>query len=119
MRFYNYINEKFELGDIPSKKMEQFMYDCLPVLKDIKKSREFLYSGRKTNDEIIKRKIRKNRKPSDVSIDFHKVFDEAFQKKFGVKARSNTLFTTKNENTAKGYGTVYYVFPIGGAYTYI
>lgn len=44
----------------------------------------------------------------------HEITNEWFEYKFGIKARTDTLFVTNNKVQAKQYGFVHYVFPIGG-----
>lgn len=116
-RFYQYINE--EMKDVDSESMEQFKKECYPALKDIKKNGyKFFYSGRKNNDMIIRKKVRKDRKPRDTPDTIHKLVDKAFYKKFKVKPRSGSVFT-KLEYDVSFYGTPYYLFPVGEKYMYI
>ena len=57
--------------------------------------------------------IRKDRKPRDTNIYVHALLDAYFQKKFGVKVRSEGLFTTGDRQISTKYGQAYYVFPVG------
>jgi hypothetical protein len=41
------------------------------------------------------------------------LLDKQFQKKFGVKARSQSLFCTNEYLSTLQYGNPYYIFPIG------
>jgi hypothetical protein len=90
----------------------------MPYLKD----RDFdkhhpdtdhLYSGRGRNDVFFIDKIRTNRAPKDTPQDIHEDLDDAFNKKFGINARSNSLFCTGDISQASGYGKVYIIFPQG------
>ena len=49
------------------------------------------------------------RKPRDSHIYVHKVADDWFEKKFGVKARSQAIFCTPDIEQAKEYGKPYEV----------
>ena len=114
MKFYNYLNEEsFE------KKIEKLKIECAPFLKTIKNSSNLIYSGRNLSDPIIRKKIRKNRVPRDMPLEIHKMFDNEFKKKMGIKVRSNGVFITKSEYTAESYGDLYYVFPSGKNYKII
>lgn len=44
----------------------------------------------------------------------HQIANSWFYDKFGIKARTDTLFVTTRISMAKHYGTPHYVFPIGG-----
>jgi hypothetical protein len=39
--------------------------------------------------------------------------DDWFYKKFGIRARSNTVFVTKSFNVASEYGDPFLIFPVG------
>lgn len=64
-------------------------------------------------DKAFKQSVRSDRKPRDSSLETHNAIDDWFLKKFGFKARSETVFVTGDYKTAKKYGKVYAVFPIG------
>ena len=117
MKFKNFLNEaKADREDI-----EQLVDDCMPFIKDLAENDFwYLYSGRgSANKEIIKRKVRKNRKPVDTPEFIHNLLDDAFKKEFGVKARSQSIFVTTNEEDASSYGMPYFVFPVGRKYAFI
>jgi hypothetical protein len=57
--------------------------------------------------------VRKDRKPRDSTPFVHGLLDTYFQKKFGVKVRSEGLFATGDKNAARLYGQLHYVFPVG------
>ena len=44
----------------------------------------------------------------------HEISNEWFEYKFGIKARTDTLFVTSNKVQAKEYGFIHYIFPVGG-----
>jgi hypothetical protein len=49
--------------------------------------------------------VRKDRKPRDAAPAFHKIADDWFNAKFGIRYRSQALFVTSREFTAKHYAT--------------
>lgn len=111
MKFLNYLNEKDTDID---KIISLIKMDCKPYLKDLKKiNKEFIYTGRYVGtDNFLKKKVRKNRRPSDTPLKLHKLMDDWFYKKFGIKARSNSVFGTWRKSIAEQYGHVYMIFPI-------
>ena len=62
---------------------------------------------------LYKKNVRKDRQPKDTSKAVHGVFDEYFEKHFGLKMRSESIFTTSDISTASEYGQPYMVIPIG------
>ena len=72
-----------------------------------------MYSGRKSNDSYMIKKIRKDREPKDSDQKSHDMMDSLFNKKFGFKARSNVLFATGDISTALSYGRIYTIWPVG------
>lgn len=114
MRFKQYITEEVSIEKIA----EKIVNDCQPYLKQINKAdyddpnQRFLLSGRRSNSVFDKKTVRQDREPLDTNAEVHKWFDNWFYKKFGIKARSQTVFCT-GSNSAYGYGNAYYIFPIG------
>ena len=116
VKFYKYLNET-EI--ISSDIWENMVKDCKTFLKDVKRNKIFLYSGRRggTSSIFIKR-IRKDRKPLDTPEEIHNKLDNAFQREFGVKARSGAMFT-KITSDVGYYGDPYFVIPKGNNYKII
>ena len=92
---------------------------CKPYLKDNKKSIErknFLChstSGLNDDEKIsFEISLLKSRSPTDTPRRFHDAADEYFEKKFGVKFRSKSIFTTPNHGLSE-YGDPFIVFPVG------
>ena len=86
--------------------------DCKPFLDQLHD--RFLYRGTgKPVIDIRKYKPRKNRRPRDISILVHTIFDKLFKEKFGWKARSEGVFTTGDQVLASRYGKDTLFFPIG------
>jgi hypothetical protein len=110
MKFKTYLNEESseEIKSLIEK-------DCQPFLKNWDNlGIGLLYTGRKVYiSAISKSQVRKDRKPKDTPEEIHKLLDDWFYKKFGVRSRSNAVFATKNYDVAKDYGTPFLIFPIG------
>jgi hypothetical protein len=54
-----------------------------------------------------------DRTPVSMPLDAHKRIDDCFEKQFGLRFRSRSLFTTGNLTTAASYGEVRSVVAIG------
>lgn len=52
--------------------------------------------------------------PMNTNPIVHDISNRWFNDKFGIYARTETLFTTANKRQASEYGEVHYVFPVGG-----
>ena len=57
--------------------------------------------------------VRQDRKPVNMSKEKHKRIDDWFEKEFGFKARSQSIFVTGEFDDARSYGQPYAIFPIG------
>lgn len=112
MKFYNYLNEKMQNQE---QFIENVLSDCQSFLKDWKTiyRTEFLWSGRQKKLDFARKQIRKNRTPKDTPIELHYEMDDWFNKKFGVKARSNALFCTFDGSHSASFGKPHIIFPIG------
>lgn len=116
-KFYNYLNEKSILDNFD---MENFKNDCYPYLKELKKGGyHFLYSGRRSNEVMFKKSVRKDRRPLNTPLKIHKMLDEQFKSKFGVKPRSNSIFAHLESVRTHFYGNTFYIFPTGNKYSLI
>jgi hypothetical protein len=112
MKFKNYLIENQE------DKINEMIYlikkDCQPFLKEWHKiNKGPLLTGRKNEKSFNKKQVRKNRKPRDTPEELHKLVDEWFYKKFKLKLRSNSIFSTFSYRIVGVYGVPYCVFPIG------
>ena len=112
-KFKNYITDSrypqtnFEhITDIIKK-------DCGSFVKELKKNMILLFSGRDEQVNFTKKSVRKNRTPRDTPIEIHDFIDNWFNKKFGIRARSNTVFCSATESSTSDYGEAYIIFPIG------
>ncbi len=114
-KFINYLSENIST---PDEIREMLLTNCLPFIREWKRCSSYphmLYSGRPSEYKkvIIKKKVRQDRRPKDTPIEIHKAFDDRFHKEFGIRARSQCIFTVGNPNTAKFYGKPYAIFPVG------
>ncbi|MFW5795192.1 MAG: hypothetical protein ACOCV1_06875 [Bacillota bacterium] len=110
-KFYRYINEESEI----SKFLDNIGKKCKPFLKDFTDDipSKFLLSGRKKPGKLFKGKVRKDREPRDTPKKYHEYADKLFYEKFGIKARSSTLFCASHPGMVKIYGNPFIIFPIG------
>ena len=109
MKFYRYITE----NKTDFNKIENDGKPFLDDLRKIKKPPSLLYSGRKSSEDFISRKVRKNRKPKNTPERIHNWLDKWFEYKFGIKARSKSLMADNKKAIASTYGTPYIIFPVG------
>lgn len=94
--------------------------DCLPFIKEMRKiSPDILIcrGSRKSIENIRKIKRRKDREPTDTPEWAQYILDEAFEDKFGWRARSEGVFAS-DYGVADKYGNSYIFFPIG-KYSYL
>lgn len=85
---------------------------CKPFLSESHKIP--LYRGMNSyKDGAYVLDVRKDRKPRDSAIIVHNTMNLWFEKHFGVKFRSESVFTTASRATAARYGYPFFVFPIG------
>jgi len=114
MRLIRFINESdwFEKKDSAIAMIKE---DCKPVLKEIKKAKKLIWRGAKIQNSLItRRRTRMNRKPLNTNIEIHEILDQLFKKKFGWRARSQSITGTSNEDSALMFGDrPYLLFPIG------
>lgn len=94
---------------------ERIKKDCQPFLQMTGMP---LYRGVSVNftELIVCAKVetvRKNRHPRDSSPFAHRLVDDWFYEKFGIRPRSQAVFCSSSRSVAKAYGTVCYMFPVG------
>ena len=112
------------------KIVELLERDCKPFLDEIMKNEQLqqhntidghvIFRGSRPshNEEIddldiYKKTVRADRKSLDTNSEISNIFDDIFEKKFGVRPRSCGVFTTKNYQTTSAYGMRYIFVPIG------
>jgi hypothetical protein len=75
-----------------------------------------LFRGMKAVDKMGVKSVRKDRKPLNTAIDTHNLLDSIFEKQFGIKARSQTLFTYLRRKDVAPYinssEEIYVVIPV-------
>jgi hypothetical protein len=124
MRFNNYLNEadrispeqlNILINDIQNLVKPSFIKACKASIRlCVRNTKKSPFISVNEFGKILK--TRTDRKPMDMFQDLHDSLDDAFQKKFGWKARSNVVFASP---VSLGiYGKPYYFFPIG-PYKYI
>lgn len=88
--------------------------DCKPFLDQVGDMHHYaLYRGMLKKDQILELTVRQDRLPVTMNKQNHDVLVKVF-KEAGYKAnRNNSVFCTGNYQTAKEYGNVYQIFPIG------
>ncbi len=110
-RLIKYINESPNILEL-----EVLKKVCDPYIKLIKKNNckhKFLYKGTNRSYDFDTRKTRKNRQPLNMPKKLHDYLDKLFKKKFGVRLRTETLFTTTDIEWSSQYGIPHIIIPIG------
>lgn len=72
-----------------------------------------MWSGRKNNTDYFVKPVRGKRKPLDTDQEMHQGMDDALNKKFGFRGRSNAIFVTGDMSQSFSYGVPYMIFPVG------
>jgi hypothetical protein len=111
---------KFELDENSNsfdKIVELLERDCKPFLDA---TSDVIFRGSRPSYkeeiddlDIYKKTVRTDRKSLDTNSEISNMFDDIFEKKFGVRPRSCGVFTTKNYQTTSAYGMRYIFVPIG------
>lgn len=103
--------------------------NCLTAVHDMIDADKFFWRGQKRplnyfsykwgerDVDMIVQAPRDDRIPRDTPKWAHKVVDDYFEKKFGMRARQTSLFTYHNVSEAHGYGQVHLIIPFGNDYT--
>ena len=105
MRYYNYLNEDKELLTLLKGNK---IYDLYLQSKNY-----YLFRGiGKKIHEFEVFKTRKDRLPRDTPIEIHNRLDNAFNKKFGWKVRSEGVFVAGDYAEAKYYGYPHIFIPL-------
>lgn len=126
--FKQFMEDRFLGEEEPAAVKVLLERDCGPFLRQ--RGSGFLYRGVKidtglpgtTSDhdgkdmDYIKKTVRTERNPKDMSKKRTAIVDEWFNEKFGIRARSNCVFAFGdriNESELKHYGTPCVIFPVG------
>lgn len=115
MRFDDYL--LIESKDV-FKALSKVKTDCQPWIKNAmakaKPTNRLVYRGMDTSEVIIKKKVRKNRRPKDSHIYSHKLANDWFKVNFGWRPRSESVFVNPYYPDVTGYGNKRFaIFPIG------
>lgn len=109
MRLDNFVNE--------SIKVEQYLpyikKKCGMAIKVMLSSKKLMFRGLDTSTDMVRKKVRKNRKPKDSWEEYSEFLDKELKEKFGWKPRSEGLFISGDYMMASSYGHVYVIFPVG------
>lgn len=117
MRLTTFINESSEINH--ANVVDILLRNCMPFMRDMGYDKtgnktKHLLSGRENTKLFFEGKIRNDRNPKDTPRWLHDMVDNEFQKKFGVKPRSNSIFTIGDYQYAISYGySVYIIIPKG------
>jgi hypothetical protein len=109
----------FESLDGKSEVEEIIGRDCKKFLEefgDIRFYRGFTDAGNwrlKSGLPIYKIPNRKSRPPKDTRIEISEIFDDQFEKEFGVRPRQEAAFASRSFVGAQSYGEPMLFFPIG------
>lgn len=113
--FKQYLGEatQYTLPELQKMIEEQ----CQPFLQMVGgwkgAKKHVLYRGMRRSNNVIWN-VRKNRKPKTSSAPEHNAMNAWFERKFGIKHRSESMFCSADVDVAAGYGRdIYAVFPIG------
>lgn len=118
--------------DFDDELMQLIKKDCGPFLEK-SRNRGLIFRGVRglTQDNVAgtvfdpidegeikywKKQVHKDRKPKDINVGIHKEIDQWFDKEFGIKARSQSMFCLGQNGrkvSLNQYGEVCVVFPIG------
>lgn len=111
--YQKYFLDDPDIPDDDKKIISMIHKDCGTFLRS--KSRyQKCFRGHKRTFSPYKMLVpRKNRRPSDIPIEVHKIFGEAFQKKFGWNPRTTGVFCAPNTTIAELYGNEHYFYPVG------
>lgn len=117
MRLKHYINESgygedFDSDDFFTEWWPLIKKNCMPYLKDIKKSgKDFLQREMDSSTDFSLRTVRKDREPTDTPLHIHKYLNSLFKKRFGWNVRSEGVFVWLNRRDLSSYR--YLIFPFG------
>ena len=117
MRFKEFVLEELT-SDFD---VELFLKNCAPFLSEIKGLNHKLlpkHGSRRAADDWVIKKHEPRAAPRDSHEKLHLAIDTLLTKKFNWPARSDALFVSGDYDTARSYGPVSLIFPIG-AYQYV
>lgn len=113
-RFLKYINESIDKLDIPSEQVVNLIkQNCSQYLKECNYGKYMLTRKMHIISDIPQLIVPlKDRKPRDTHPDIQIALDDAFEKKFGIRLRSESTFCVLNNRSDRGlYGETFIIFP--------
>lgn len=113
MRLVQYLNEGTIEDDILKLRNE-----CSDFLKEFNDRSRFFRGTKRSINSIDKLYPRDDRRPRDINVGVHEIYDDEFLKQHGWKARSNGVFTAGRPDDTRMYGTTYRFFAVNG-YKYL
>lgn len=119
MDFKLYDEDNVLRTDIVDDIVSTIKNDCSPWLNELQGAEAYRGMLGAKNSLFVKKETRPDRRPRDTSKHLHDLWDDWFEKKFGFRARSQSIFISGNKVEAHEYGEVYLVFPIGKNYNYL
>ncbi len=122
-KFEKYLNEKsMKLTDSLKEDIDDLIQsikrECKPWLSSIKgctAGRRNIWRGIDSNDDMLRKTVRTDRRPADTVKETHERNDKLFNRVYGWKPRSSGLFVNGGVGiaTSYGFGEPFLVFPIG------
>lgn len=109
MRLDNFINE----GVNVEQYLPHIKKKCGMAIKVMTSSQRLMFRGLDESQELVRKRVRKNRRPKDSWEEYSEYLDNALKEKFGWKPRSEGLFVSGNYMMASSYGHVHVIFPVG------
>lgn len=97
---------------------KRLLEQCRPWLNETNNGSLIVYRGIKERFEksVAKKRVRKNRRPLDSTIEWHKLFNLLIKEKGLTANRSNSISVVSDQHEASAYGNEYVVIPIGDFY---
>lgn len=95
--------------------VDVIVQNCKPYLNAISNEPDdfVLYRGMSTKEPFVTKQVQENRRPLGMDRKVHDLVDSWMYDKFGVRFRSNAIFTSGHKGFATAFGHPYAIFPIG------
>lgn len=87
--------------------------DCGNFLKDAVNYPPVFRGMRNPNYELLKKVVRKDRRPRDTDRLLSEIFDEILLYITGIRGRTQASFASTDVRSVATYGDVHYMFPVG------
>jgi len=126
MRLQRHLNEQEEFIINPMDDFQVRLFteyvplikkECKAFLNETKACKKFLYRGlRLKDDPHVGFEVgipRQDRRPTDTDKRTQRLFDKAYEQKYGWKPRTTGVFTSNDVGGTYGYGWTHLIFPVG------